>query len=322
MCAVAAALCLAPLSAVGQDAVAIPRLADGKPDLQGVWDFRTITPLERPRQLGDKQTLTAEEAAQQEAAAVQAGAPQLPGVGSYNGFWWDFGSNVVEDRRTALIVDPPDGRMPAVTAGTERQVGNIIFDMPGTRPVRYRSGGIGRDGPEDRGLAERCLLGFNSGPPMLPSAYNNNMQLFQTPDYVVILNEMVHDARIIPLDGRPHVPEDIGLWMGNSVGHWEGDTLVIESTNLSEKVASFTPSPSSALGTGKTGRLTERISRLSEGTLLYEFTVDNPAILTESVTAVLPMRKLDVPIFEYACHEGNYGMTNLLSGARAEEAAK
>ena len=323
--AVTAILCVAASPAAGQapgpraDVREPPRLADGTPDLQGVWDFRTITPLERPRRLGDQETLTVEQASQLEALAAEAGAPELGDVGSYNDFWWDIGTTVVEDRRTSLIVDPPDGRMPTLATGAVRQAGNIIADVPGTRPVRYRSGGIGADGPEDRGLAERCLLGFNSGPPMLPSAYNNNMQLFQNADHVVIFNEMVHDARIVPLGGPSHPSDSIGLWMGDSRGHWDGDTLVVETTNFSDKVPSFGPSPMSALGTGRTARLTERFTRLGPDILLYEFTVDDAATLTQPVTAAIPMRKSPLDIFEYACHEGNYGMTNLLSGARAEE---
>ena len=325
--ALAALLCLSSPSAAGQsqgsgtedDRPEPPRLADGRPDLQGVWDFRTITPLERPRQLGDQETLTVEQASQLEALAAEAGAPELGDVGSYNGFWWDIGTTVVGDRRTSLIVDPPDGRMPPLATGAVRQAGNIIADVPGTRPVRYRSGGIGADGPEDRGLAERCLLGFNSGPPMLPSAYNNNMQLFQNADNVVILNEMVHDARVIPVNGRPHPSPSIRLWMGDSRGHWDGDTLIVETTNFNDKVPSFGPGPMRALGTGTTARLTERFTRISADILLYEFTIDDASTLTQPVTAALPMRKSPLDIFEYACHEGNYGMTNLLSGARAEE---
>ena len=181
--------------------------------------------------------------------------------------------------------------------------------------------GCPADGPEDLGLAERCLLGFNSGPAMLPSVYNNIMQLFQTPDYVVILNEMVHDARFIPLDGRAHLPEGLRQWMGDSRWHWEGDTLVVDSTNFTNKTSSLCPTITSGVGTGETLHLTERFSRVDEDTLLYEYTVDDPVTFARSFTAEIPMKKSGWPLFEYACHEGNYAMRNTLAGARAEEVA-
>ena len=301
-----------------------PRLSDGRPDLQGVWDFRTATPLERPQGLADRATLTDEEAAAVEfgATAFQRAADAQPpegSVGAYNAFWLDFGTTVTDDRRSSLVVDPPDGRLPDAVEGVVRQDGSLDVDIPGERPVRLRSGGIGADGPEDRGLAERCLLGFNSGPPMMPSAYNNNIQLFQTEDYVVILNEMVHDARIVPLDGRPHLPDAIRHWTGDSRGRWEGDTLIVESRNFSDRTASFDPSALTALGTGSTLRLTERFTRVSEDVLLYEYTVDDPATFTRPFSAAVPMRQSAMPVFEYACHEGNYGMINTLAGARAAE---
>ena len=309
-----------------------PRLADGKPDLQGVWDFRTLTPLQRPEDRADQALLTPEEAAEIEAAAVQraieADRPSeirtepLPvggNVGGYNNFWFDRGAGVVDDRRTSLIVDPPTGRIPEPQRDAKQQETTNDDTSPPDRPVRFRVGGIGTHGPEDRGLAERCLLGFNTGPPIVPGGYNQNMQLFQTPDHVVILNEMVHDARIVPLDGRDPLPEDMRQWMGSSRGHWEGDTLVVETTNFTDLTASFGPSVRSAIGTGATMHLTERFSRVAEDTLLYEFTVDDPTSFTRPFTAAIPMKRGAAPLFEYACHEGNYGMLNLLSGARAQE---
>ena len=325
----AALVALAPVPLAAQQTAETwepPRLGDGRPDLQGVWDFRIATPLERPARFEGRETLTDEEAAAVEAGAalIQSWAdrpPQPGSVGAYNAFWLDFGTTVGDDRRTSLIVDPPEGRLPALAAGVTPQVGSLDADLPGTRPVRIRSAGIGADGPEDRGLAERCLVGFNSGPPMMPSAYNNNMQLFQTPDTVVIVNEMVHDARIIPLDGRTHLPPQLPQWAGSSRGRWEGDTLVVESRGFSDKTASFEPSALVAVGTGGTLRLTERFTRVGDGTLLYEYTVDDPSSYTRPFTAAVPMRRSDVPIFEYACHEGNYGLVNALSGARAAEAS-
>ena len=299
-----------------------PRLPDGSPDLQGVWDFRTLTPLQRSAGQADKAVLTAEEAAAYEAAAAAAIAPDgtLPigDVGAYNNFWVDQGARLTDDQRTSLIVDPPDGRLPALQPGVEMHVLSLEEDLPGTRPVRVRTAGIGADSYEDRGLGERCLIGFNSGPPISPGGYNQNIQIFQTVDHVVILNEMVHDARIVPLDGRAHLPARITQWMGNSRGRWEGDTLVVESTNFSDKIASFNPSIDRAVGTGATLRLTERFRRTADDTLLYEYTVEDAATFTRPFTAALPMKRGDV-LYEYACHEGNYGLFNILSGARAAE---
>ena len=315
-----------------------PRLPDGRPDLQGVWDFRTMTPLQRPQLLADREFLTEEEAAAQETQVAARRAQLLEpsevrteplpagdggrAVGGYNDFWLDYGTTIVDDRRTSLVVDPPDGRLPALTPEGEalRQVGSLIEDLPIPLPVRVRSAGTGADRPEDRGLAERCIVGFNSGPPMMPSGYNNNMQLFQTSDTVAILNEMVHDLRVIPLDGRPQLPGGIRQWAGSSRGHWEGDTLVVETTNMTDKTGSFDPSATTAIGTGLTVTLTERFTRLDDDTLLYEYTVDDPVIFTRPFTVAVPMRRSDEPVFEYACHEGNYGLLNILAGARAEEA--
>ena len=314
-----------------QPASDVPRLPDGMPDLQGVWDFRTLTPLQRPEDRAEQAELTAEEAAELEAAAVQRAAeadrpsevrteplPAGGDVGAYNNFWFDRGAGVVDDRRTSLIVDPPDGRVPEAQPGADRQ-----GPGPGTatRPVRFRVGGIGSDGPEDRGIAERCLLGFNTGPPIVPGGYNQNIQIFQTADHVVILHEMVHDSRIVPLDGRAPLPGGLRQWLGSSRGRWEGDTLVVETTNFTANTASFNPSVVQSVGSGETLHLVERFSRLDADTLLYEYTVDDPATFTRPFTVALPMKRGSA-MFEYACHEGNYGMQNLLSGARAEELAE
>ena len=328
-------LLVVPAAVAGQGE-APPRTLDGRPDLQGVWDFRTVTPLERPEDLSDRAFLTAEEAAEIEAGATerrnrglarsQVRTEPLPAggggaaVGGYNEFWFDRGTNVVGNQ-TSLITDPPDGRLPALTARGEtlRQVGSPFEDLPMTRPVRVRTVGAGVDHPEDRGLSERCLVGFNAGPPMIQGGYNNYMQVFQTPDTVVIFNEMVHDARIIPLDQRPRVSDRIQQWAGQSRGHWDGDTLVVVTTNFSDLRASYEPSSRVAIGTGSTMTLTERFRRLDEETLLYEYTVDDPTIFTQSFTVSLPMRRNDQPLFEYACHEGNHGLLNILLGARTDE---
>jgi len=290
------------------------RTAWGDPDLQGIWDFRTLTPLERPTELAGKEVLTDVEAAAFERATLEArnadrrdGADRPAGIGSdveraYNQFWWDYGNRINEDRRTSLIVDPPDGRIPYTPEGRQRAA-RFFEDFFGKVAA----------GPEDRPLQERCILGFNSGPPMLPSAYNNNMQLLQTRDHVVIFNEMVHNARIVPLDGRPHLPSDLRQWVGDSRGRWEGDTLVVETKNFLRET-SFS-------GSSAKMRLVERFRRVDADTLLYEFTVEDPTTWTRPWTAVVPMRPSEGLIFEYACHEGNYGMMNLLAGARALEKA-
>ena len=308
-----------------------PRTADGQPDLQGVWDFRTLTPLQRPDDRGNQATLTVEEAAEIEQEslerAIEADLPSeirtepLPvggNVGGYNNFWFDRGAGVVDDRRTSLITEPADGRVPPLTSGFEMVQLSLGEDLPGTRPVRVRAAGIGNDSYEDRGLAERCLLGFNSGPPIVPAGYNQNLQIFQTSDHVVILHEMVHDARIVPLDGRDHLPEKIRQWMGDSRGYWDGDTLVVESKNYTDKTASFSPSVTMSAGDGTTLHLTERFTRVADDRMLYEFTVNDETTFTQPFSAAIPM-KLGNAMFEYACHEGNYGLFNILSGARQKE---
>ena len=334
ICVVVSATFVLSASAVfaqGGSGFATPRTADGQPDLQGVWDFRTLTPLQRPEDRGAQATLTEEEAAaiEQESAqsAIDADQPSevrsepLPvggNVGGYNNFWFDRGAGVVDDRRTSLISDPPDGRVPMLQPGYEMVELSLGEDRPGTRPVRVRAAGIGADSYEDRGLAERCLLGFNSGPPIVPAGYNQNLQIFQTADHVVILHEMVHDARIVPLDGRAHVSDNVRQWMGNSRGSWDGDTLVVETRNFTDKTSSFSPSVTMAAGNGSTLHLTERFSRVAEDTLLYEFTVDDLTTFTKPFSASIPMKRGEA-IFEYACHEGNYGLPNILAGARQEE---
>jgi len=316
----------------------IPRTPDGKPDLQGFWDFRTLTPLERPTSLANKPFLTEEEAktlqeqnadrrARAAAAADPRDSPRAPGgggqaVGAYNDFWIDSGSNVVGDRRTSLIVDPPDGRVPATVPGVPRQAGSLMEDLAAAPPIRVLATGARGDGPENRGLSERCLVGFNSGPPMVPSGYNNHIQIVQTPNHVAILNEMNHDVRIVPLDSRAPLPSSMRQWAGVSRGRWEGDTLVVKTTNFTDKTASFSPSVATAVGTGATLTLTERFRRVDDATLHYEFTVEDPATFTQPFTALVPMQKSEQPVFEYACHEGNIGLMNILRGARAEEAGR
>ena len=319
-------ICLAaggsvPISAQRAAAPATPRTPDGRPDLQGVWDFRTLTPLERPRELGDKAVLTAEEAAAFEQTQIarqnkdnRSSQARQDVESAYNDFWWDYGSKVIGTRRTSLIVDPPDGRMPPLTPDAQKRATG-----PRQPPITERVvlGAI-VDGPEHLGLSERCIVGFSSGPPILSNAYNNNLQILQTRDYVVIHTEMIHEARVVPLDGRPHLPQGMRLWLGDSRGRWDGDTLVVETTNFTDK-SSFSGSIIARGGSTAGMHLVERFTRASGDTLLYEFTVTDPATWTKPWTVQLPMARTNERIFEYACHEGNYSMPNMLKGARASE---
>jgi len=301
---------VATLPVAGQGKSTLPRTADGQPDLQGIWNFSTITPLERPAEFAAKPFLTDEEAAEYERAVMKRSnrdnreqSPDADVSSAYNEFWWDRGvhaARVNGKTRTSLIVDPPDGRIPALTPAAQARAA-ARGEQRSEHPA---------DGPEDRSLGERCLL-FNAGPPMLSGPYNNFVQLFQARDHVVIFNEMIHQARVIPLDGRPHLPSAIRSWQGDSRGHWDGNTLVVETTNFTDKT--------NLRGSGEQLRLVERFTRADPKTLLYEFTVDDPGSFAKPWTAILPMAKSDDQIYEYACHEGNYAMTGILRGARAQE---
>ncbi len=295
------------------------RTAWGDPDLQGVWDFRTITPLERPEDLGDQEFLSEEEAANLEQEVVDRNA-ELAGraprrttatesvdrgeegaPGFYNNFWLDRGTNTVSTRRTSLVVDPPDGRIPPLTDRAQR--------MTDRRQAYLRENPA--DSWTDRSAYDRCILGFNAGPPITPGGYNQNLQLLQTPDHVVLVTEMVHTHRVVPLDGRPYLGHDVRQWSGNSRGYWEGDTLVVETRNFDTKRG--------WRRTSENMTLVERFTRVDAETLEYRFTVTDPATWTSPWTASIPMRRNDQPMFEYACHEGNYSMPGILGGARMDE---
>jgi hypothetical protein len=302
-----------------------PKTEFGQPDLRGVWNFSSDTPLERPAQFKDREFMTKEEVAAQRARVMQkfeqdakptdlsAKATSSGDPGGYNQFWVESAAQDA-NLRTSLIIDPPNGRMPPMQPGVKVEAGGLGPDTGGQRPVRFRVGGVRKDGPEDRGLSERCLMGFNSGPPFMPSMYNNNVQIFQTKTHAVLMTEMIHDARIVPLDNRPHVDGAITPWSGDSRGHWDGDTLVVETTNFTDKIQSFR-----AAGTGKSFKLTERFTRVGKDRVDYRFTVDDPATFTKPITVLVPMIRAEGDLYEYACHEGNYGMGNILSGARKEE---
>ena len=297
-----------------------PRTEWGHAELRGVWNFSSNIPLQRPQNLADQEFYTSEqfialERARAEAAASAGELTQSIGgvVGGYNDFWVEI-MPLDANMRTSIIIDPPNGRLPDVVAGAPRAYGGLGPDSQGERPVRFTVGGIGKDGPEDRGLSERCLLGFNSVPPFEPSLYNNNVQLFQNKDHFVIFNEMIHEARIVPMDNRPHVHEDITLWTGNSRGYWDGDTLVVETRNFNDKTQSF-----AGVGISADKTLIERFTRSAPDRVDYQYTVIDPKAFVAPLTGIVPMFRSDGELFEYACHEGNYGMVNILRGQRVEE---
>ena len=312
-------MALFPALAAAQstDSPTPPRTPWGQPDLRGIWDFRSITPLQRPEALANKEFLTEEEAANLEqetidreerllnrpAPRTKAGGNVDRGedgaLGAYNDFWLDRGTTTIGTRRTSLIVDPPNGRMPSLTPEAEKRAA--------ARRASRREHPA--DSWEDRGLNDRCM--FTTGLPIVPSAYNNNVHLFQTPDHVVMLIEMTHTLRVVPLDGRP--PGNIRQFAGDSRGHWEGDTLVVETTNFHRLTG--------IRGSTPNAHLVERFTRISPDAIQYEFTVEDPDTWTRPWTAHVQLTKTDEPLYEYACHEGNYAMEGILAGARAEEKA-
>jgi hypothetical protein len=315
-----------------------PRTPDGHPDLQGTYDLATLTPLERPA--GLNAVLTKEQAALFEkavAARLEQGDQQIKGdrpappkggdgsvgpagnVGGYNTFWLDPGSSytiVNGERRTSLIVDPPDGKVPAMTPAGRQRVAAFLA-RPTSDATERNDPGLepagAYDDPERRPLGERCLLGFGStsGPPVLPNYFYNNLhQIVQTPDSVMILTEMVHDARIVRMNA-PHLPRTIRKWMGDSVGHWEGDTLVVDTTNFTDKTR--------FRGSSDNLHVVERFTRVDNRTLLYRFTIDDPTTWEEPWIGEYVWPATDEHIYEYACHEANYALENILRGARLRE---
>jgi hypothetical protein len=279
----------------------------GHPDLQGIWNNGTTTPLERPKDLENRETLTDEEwAARAKEVATRAdNRPDDPLADvelAYNNEWWERG---VPLKRTSLIVDPSNGKLPPLTAEGQQRVA--------AREAARRQRGPA-DSWEDRPLQERCIL--YHGVPPFPTGYNNNYQIVQTREYVAIRYEMMAETRIIPLDGRPHVGPRIRTWIGNARGRWEGDTLVVETTNYNDQATFRFPADNATL------RVIERFTRVGDGQIDYQFMVDNPTMYTKPWKAVLPMAKVKGPIYEYACHEGNYGIANVLNGYRVQEKAR
>ena len=293
------------------------RTPDGQPDISGFFTFRTLTPLERPSALEGKETLGAEEAAAFEASERTrlnrdlfdpiSGAPSAGyqsrsegGVLSYNEFWYERGIELTKDKRTSLVVDPPNGRIPFTPEFKEAQR---------IRRLNLRNGFA--DHYTDRSLTDRCLMGSNAGPPMRPGSYNNNVLILQAPGHIALLNEHIHNVRIIPI-GQPHgkVPQ----WSGHSRGHWQGETLIVETKHFARET--------NFAGSSKDTHLIERFTRLDSDTLAYEFTIEDPNNYTQPWTAALPLRRTDGPLYEYACHEGNYGMTGIMAGARNKNTQK
>lgn len=302
-----------------------PNLTEhGHPDLSGVWNFSSATPLERPERYGDIEFLRdVDAAANSNRASSQTASPgPFPSrvIGAYNSYWNDR-TALAANERTSLIVYPPNGRIPPVNDGVHVQLGGDIttdVDFGETRPVRYTHGGIGRTGPEDRGLSERCLV-FVSGPPLMTGFYNNHIQIIQNADHVVLLVEMGWDARIVSLEDRPHIDSAIEQWSGDSRGYWEGNTLVVETRNFSDKVGSLSLR-GIAYGTARDRLLIERFTPLSPGVMEYEFTIDDPTTFTDRIVGLSAMTKVEDKIYEFSCHSGNYAMMGILRAGRVEEA--
>ena len=314
---IALVVTLAPVRADAQNDAPMRR-PDGQPDISGMFTFRTLTPFARPEAFEDQETLTAEAAAAFEASErtrqnrdlfdPEAGArsagyqPRAEGgVLSYNEFWYERGIDLTDDKRTSLIVDPPNGRLPPRVRGVAAPVEASEEAEDERNAARY-------DSYTSRSMMDRCIMGFNAGPPMSSGAYNNNVMIFQTTDHVVILNEMVHNARIIPIDDVAKPP--FKQFSGVSRGHWEGDTMVVETDQFRG---------GESRGTSPNKHLVERFTRVNADRIVYEYTVTDPTVYTAPFTVMMPFRRTDGPLFEYACHEGNIGMHGILAGARELE---
>jgi hypothetical protein len=303
-----------------------PRTPDGQPDLQGIWTNGFITPVERPTELGGKPFFTKEEAVafEQHKVINRDNRGKLDSESdvkfAYNDAWWDFGTHVSKTLQTSLVVDPPDGRIPPLTPEAQKRVAMHIqaitekCSQPGAICLDATSGDgvpLPTDGPEDRSYMERCISWGQAGPPMMPSGYNNNYQIVQNANYVLIFVESMHEARVVPLDGRPHLPPDVRQLMGDPRGHWEGNTLVVESTNFSDATK--------FRNAGRNMHLIERFTRTDPDTLLYEYTLDDPTTFTKPWSVAIPMGSTKDKIFEYECNEGNVGLEGILRGARFAE---
>jgi hypothetical protein len=313
-----AALSLLSLSGNAQTAGKAPprkawtqtRTPDGQPDLQGTWTNATITPFERPAELAGKASLNAQEAAklEEQAAGNRVDrAPKEGDVGNYNQFWFDSGTKVVKTRQTSLVVDPPDGRVPVRPEAEAKREYNLAHNG---------------DSYEYMSLWDRCITRGIPGA-MFPAGYNNAYQIMQIPGYVVILSEMIHDARIIPMDGRPHLPASLRQWDGDSRGHWDGNTLVVDTVNYNGRGQISTSAAGGrikGIQQSESLHVVERFTRTDADTILYEVSIDDPNVYTKPWKVSIPLsRDSEYTIYEYACQEGNYAMTDILNGARVEE---
>lgn len=306
LCSLAAALAAVPALVSGQR-------AEVRPNLEGIWNSATATPLERPAALKDKPFFTPAEAAEWERQFVERNEEPAPGsakpttgTGTYNTFFREFGTSVVKTLRTSIVTEPADGRIPALTPAAA--------EVKRQRIARQRA----FENPEDLGLQDRCMAFTTAGPPMLPYSYNSNYQIVQTTNGVLVHAEMIHDARIIPLDGRPHLPPAIRLAMGDSIGRWEGHTLVVDTTNFDDS-GGYYGDAGGNFGWDRNLHIVERFSLFDPDTLLYQFEIDNPTAFTQPWKGELTMTRSTLNIYEYACHEGNYSLENMLRGFRAAE---
>jgi hypothetical protein len=305
-----------PAEASAEATFTPPRTAWGDPDLQGTYTNKTITPLQRPAQFADKAFLTIDEVASFEQAAQERDRDEGREVGSvrdvegaYNDFWWDGGTKVA-GRRTSLIIDPPNGRMPDLTPEAEKR--NLLDSIAWEFKSAGAAQGRGADSWLDRSFFERCITRGMPGA-MLPSAYNNTYVIVQSPGYVAVQLEMFPHVRVIPVGPKPALGSGVRLLLGDPRGHWEGNTLVVETSNFTDKV--------SYRGAAENMRIVERFTLISDDTLDYQVTVEDPTTFTAPWTAAVPMRRTTEQLFEYACHEGNYGLEGILSAARSEEAS-
>ena len=303
-----AALVVVPVLLSGQRAS-----RDGRPNFEGTWNSATTTPIERPAELKDKPFFTREEAAAWDRQFAERNAEPSPearatstGTGTYNGFYREWGTHTVKTRRTSIVTDPPDGRIPALTPAAA--------EFKRRRLEQLRKA----ENPEDLGLQDQCLTFLTSGPPLLPYSYNSNYQIVQTDDVVLIHAEMIHDARIVHLDGRPHLPTAIRSWSGDSIGRWEGNTLVVDTTNFNDG-GGYYGDAGGNFGWDRDLHLVERFRFFDAETLLYQFEIDNPTAFTRPWKGELTLTRGEGNIYEFACHEANYSLTNMLRGYRATE---